>query len=1107
MKNTKTRSYHRYCSLIATSLAFMLGGNPLNANDISSNKELDSTIFEKYSNKYGVYFNNSITPQTISITSNTTFSNSMASSNNSYGIFLEEGNLTLQSSDQATKTILFGNETGLFGNSKAYGFYNSGATLNLQSVALVYGDSISLQNFNTGLHVNNSANPSVPIILYFGRNSLTNFGNIGNKTTKISEGLTFKTQTVFEATDATINFKQIQAEKSSGILIKFEKLSMNLSGSQIIFDSILSTNSSVTDTIKGSSGGIIIDGSKDTLTRSQIILSNSSEIQFKNITSNGDFAYGLYALGTAPTILGDNSSKIIFDSIKSEGNSNNEFGVDVRGSTGIIAHNTATYFFGDKEQDKGGGTIEFRNIKGVKFAQGMSDTGSAGTFNLNAYKTNFIFGNIEAEKASGIKSDDGSQINADQSSFIFKKIQSNSEDARGFYYTSIDAKDTSFNFGLISSNTGIAYGMKYTTLNLDDHSSIVFDSINSKNKATGIVDSSISGGSITFNSITGTEQALGIDLSSDIKVSNGAQIIFNNIGPSQVTSGIYYDRTGSKNFTSSSGWGNIVFKNIQPSSENTNTDKHIDVLKLSDPGASLKIKNVSIAHGNPTNFDNMLYGIYNDVNNSHFTFANTTATYEGVEGKDIAGNIIKGATNYWNNLNQTIKVAQNTTGYGIYSLGGTLGGRVQANITLDAKETKDIKANNVNMVGIYLKEGDLIQTKKEGASLNLVLSNATNAIGLLIARGNHIVNSDASVNTISLAGENVYGIVLEDGAKAHIENLGTTITSFAGTSKTVGVLFKGKSALSGTLAFANWQKGNFIEAEKDGSLNGSIKISAYSGTNGKLISTAKDGLFTLEAQGRIVLDESTPSDQNTYGLYSNLNNNPVYGLDNVTFNTRKDFTSSDSNQVYGIYSKQSSTFQLSEGSTLTFNVQKYKTDSGESFEGTAFGGESGQEAKLILSKNSSVIFNANGGKLAQAISDESSHVHLNLAGNNPERFQKTAGLELRSLEVSKFDLKDSIITLYASKDAIIASTGYTGGKAYTGNDFFNNTATRGGSDRLIIKGSDASRITNNTLDLQVDHIDSSGTPIYAVLAQVAENSKDKVIFNNLLNGESTDITV
>ncbi|MCE3047572.1 hypothetical protein, partial [Helicobacter kayseriensis] len=1097
MKNTKTRYSYRYCSLVATSLALILGGGTsLSAGNIDTDG-MSNTIFEKNNNRYGLYVKDSALPRQINLTSDLIFSSPIASNSNIvgpyafFGILIRTTYLTLQPSN-TTHAILFGNGTGLFGNSRAFGIHISRATLNLNSVALVYGTTKnpSSSTFDTGLYVYNPDNPNNHIHLYFGNNSTTNFGNIGGDSFQFAEGFSFKSKTLFEGKDdASINVEQVQANKATGILINADSLDMKLANSQIRFGSI---QSSYED------GGFVINGSEDKTKKSKINLDNSQVI-FNNITSNGDIAYGFYTAGMAPIILGDNSSKIIFENIENTGNGNpDEFGtVNVGGATGIVAQNSATYFFGDKNQNKGGGTIEFRKIKGAQFAQGMSDTSSDGNLNLNAYKTNFIFGNIEAKKSAGIKGSAINKINAEQSSFVFKKIRSTADYAVGLRKASIDAKASSFSFESISSDNKSAYGMDEITLRLNDRSSVTFNSIGSGDKAAGMVNSSISGGNVTFNKISGSNQAIGIDLSQDAKVSNGAQIIFNNIGPSKVTSGIYYDGSNKKQLTSDKGWGSIVFKKIQPSSEK-NTDQNIDVLKLSNNSASLTIKNVSIAHGNPASFDNMLYGIYNDVNRSHFTFANTTATYEGVEGKDIAGNIIKSTTNYWNNLNQTIKVAQNTTGYGIYSLGGTLDGTMKLTINLDAKETRNRKASNTKMVGIYLKEGDLTLVSQ----YNLSLKNATNAIGILITQGNHTANLNSSSSTISLAGENVYGIVLEDGAKANINNAGTTIASFVGTSKTVGVLFKGKSALSGTLAFANWQKGNFIEAEKDGALNGSIKISAYSSTNEKLISTAKDGLLTLEAQGRIVLG-SDSGDNNTYGLYSNLNNNPVYGLDNVTFNTRKDFTGSDSNQVYGIYSKQSSTFQLSEGSTLTFNVQKYKTDSGELFEGTAFGGDSNKEAKLILGNNSSIIFNANGGKLAEITSNESSHVHLNLAGNNPERFQKTASLELRSLEVSKFDLKDSTITLYASKDAIIASTGYTDGKAYTSEEY---RSIQGGSDRLIIKGSDGDKL-NNTLELQVDHIDNDQSPAYVVLAQVTSASKDKVIFNNLTSEGSTDITV
>lgn len=385
----------------------------------------------------------------------------------------------------------------------------------------------------------------------------------------------------------------------------------------------------------------------------------------------------------------------------------------------------------------------------------------------------------------------------------------------------------------------------------------------------------------------------------------------------------------------------------------------------------------------------------------------------------------------------------------------------------------------------------------QGASIALASGKSAGVIiGASDSQNPTIINFNSSQTTFtSITGKEAYGLLLQNNAKATINNL--TFGTINGSEKSVGIVFEGNSSLSGDITFTNTPSTALrIQSGAKASILGSIVFKNLQ-TSASLIDN--QGELDLLSSARLVFGTISSSDIDAQKIETGIRN--VYAteiglsLGNAYIQTQ---ATKEGAEAYGIFSATNATTSLTldENKTLIFDIKKQNGD-----EGIAFGrGKDTQNNKtgaihLTLSQNANLIFNNNAGELNSL---SGSNANIFLAGNKPRI--SNSSLQLRSLSVEDFKLSNSTITLFASQGANIASNGFAEGKAYNQDK---TQAQSGGSDRIVIGSNSLNQTLNNTLALTMDTFSKSQT--YAILAQVKSSAKDSVVFNNLADGESTTI--
>lgn len=255
----------------------------------------------------------------------------------------------------------------------------------------------------------------------------------------------------------------------------------------------------------------------------------------------------------------------------------------------------------------------------------------------------------------------------------------------------------------------------------------------------------------------------------------------------------------------------------------------------------------------------------------------------------------------------------------------------------------------------------------------------------------------------------------------------------------------------------------------------------------KSITNSFGGVYGIQNNGDILLTDgssltfgSPSSGVSDYKIYEGLGS--TLELGNMVLSSSKDTT-------IGIKATDTTTMLLQANKTLNFDL-KSKTKEGRAFDG----------GNLILSSQSQVIFNSNGGNLTSLSGNDGKILLSGTSATN--RLRPSSALLLRSLEIENMDINNSAFVLYADKSANIDTTNGFDGRAY---DDSKTHTSQGGSDRIIVNGSTLYTPTYNTLKIALSNFSEART--YVILAEVDKSVKDTVIFNGLTqSGDKAKIT-
>lgn len=574
-----------------------------------------------------------------------------------------------------------------------------------------------------------------------------------------------------------------------------------------------------------------------------------------------------------------------------------------------------------------------------------------------------------------------------------------------------------------------------------------------------------------FGSIHATQNyAFGINLGNSTLTLSQSQISFGDINGGNSSSGISSYPSASSHYGTSSIILNnnsvITFKSI------TGTDPSGILRRFSgDPNIGLNINlqnNSSIvfesikdskATGICESISQTKSSLYQIDETSQILFSNIEATKQdaiGISTYMPSFNLSGGGNITFSNITSP------QTASGIY-----LNGYYNTTFSFDKDTRKSkmifTKISGGLAEGIYVGNGSTIGFEGSGEI------EFTSIAGDKIAYGLHSESTN-KINFYSFddKAKILFKSIEGDIASYGIFNNGNAIYDF----NTNGITFE--SIVGGKLRGVGiYNHQGFME------ISGSITFESITNSFGGVYGIQNNGdiLFT---DGSSLTFGSPSAGVSDYKIFEGLGS--TLELGNMVLSSSKDTT-------IGIKATDTTTMLLQANKTLNFDLKSTAK------EGRAFDG-----GNLILSSQSQVIFNSNGGNLTSLSGNDGKILLSGTSTTN--RLQPNSRLLLRSLEIANMDINNSTFVLYADKSANIDTTNGFDGRAY---DATKTHTSRGGSDRLIINGSTLYTPTYNTLKIALSNFNETKT--YVVLAEVDKSVKDTVIFNGLTqSGDRAKIT-
>lgn len=845
----------------------------------------------------------------------------------------------------------------------------------------------------------------------------------------------------------------------------------------------------------------------------------------KQIISAGN-AYGINVLANAD-INAINGGKISFGTISGR----NAYGI--YGSNNIVI------------RPQGNGSVTFNRI----FAGGRNGERAVGIV-AEKFLTiqpeiggSLVFGEIVSKsEANGIRvyhklvvdhTNDPYQ-SGKGSGTIFKSIQSYGHNAIGIYtpgsgnFSFKGGGRTTFeNIEQTTSNytaSGIIVDQYNTTLNITQGHELSFNNITSYNDAYGIKVSSLElsmngAGLLKFGNIEAKNGVTGISTSGAFKswIYEGSRVVFNNLTTQNGSAYALRTQRGEHLWLDSSS-----FESNRVNSTNGKAALiYADTLSVVVAnGSSLSAKNISArseAEGIKTDGDLQFVA----DNQSMATFANINATGGSAYGIKTGGRASVWTKNNGNIIFENISGTRDSAGIvasniaitteqesylkfkTIHSTDGRASGLEGNTITLTGINngqiyfksiTSDREANGIR-VSNNLSVNLAGASSSDRVVFEQIRSQNGNAMGIYTYGNNANVSfngsgSNVAFKDISHFGDSVVnfagGIVSEgvqlnlsirNGNNVWLDKVASNNEAFGLRGNAMNIYIDNSSSLNIVKISGRQNAYGLLGYSRNITLSGGGVIKF-----GSITSSRADAYAIYTANSTLSIENSSmffgsKTDSNRYGIYNNIN-----GLRYVLGDTSIQITGDNAT---GFYAERDANVTLGSGKTLRFD-----TRSQNGSERASVGGK----INLSLGRNSNLVFNSDAGVIKRL--NVESGANINLVGTN-ERSYGT--LQLRRLEVESWNGRGANVLLYANGTATIDTTNFDG-RAYQPST---NQAWVGGSDRLVIEGTNTTSKQDNTLKVALDTVDNPTK--YVILAEVKNTAKDKVIFNGL-NASGNNVT-
>lgn len=894
---------------------------------------------------------------------------------------------------------------------------------------------------------------------------------------------------------STFEVRKVYSSRSSVYGIKTDKalnVSMYQDGSSLSFGEISTDMSQLVP--PGDAYGI----RSESTTKLDVI--NGSRVSFSSI--KGANAYGISSNYNI-TIKPQGNGNLTFGTIYAGGSRGTERAVGLESQKSIhIAPEI-------------GGRVIFENISSKSEANGIRV--------MSGLTVDHTHDPYQSGKGSGI---------------TFKNIESHKHNALGIYTPTAGMFEfkgggrTTFekiNYLGSGANSvytaaGIVVDNNKTKLSITKGHELKFDNIVSYNNAYGARVSSLElsmkeNGLLKFGNISANNGAIGIHTSGSIAawINGGSQLAFGGIST----------QNGEAYALKFQAGGNLVFDHSTLTSNEISSSNGNAALLYSNNG-SLIVSNHSSLNSQAIRAGGEASGVKTDGDlqfkvdtSSNATFSNITSSRGNAYGIKTgatatvwtrqSGNlrfssIVGSATTSGIKANRVQASAENNSSIRFDSISSSNGmavGIEARSFAYSSIGNGQLYFNNitsnVEANGLRIANSIIIDLRSASTSDRVVFQNIQsrngNALGMYVYENNANIaiqgsGSNVTFKDISHFGEGINqfaGGIVSDGSNFNLMLTGHNQTWFdkvASNSQAFGI-----RVYSMTMSVDNGSELNFgkISGRSNAyglySSGGQVNISGggvIKFSNIFSSRASKYGIYTPNSQLNIA---------NTSLIFGAKNNNTLYGIynniDGLIHSIGDTSLSINGNSSVGIYGETETRINLQAGKTLKISA---KNGSSETM---AIDGK----ISLYMQNggNSRLILDSGNGKMNRL--DATSNSTISLAGIDE---RSHSNLQLRKLTVEKWNGSGANVVLYASGTASIGSnsSGFDG-RAYQSSK---TKASTGGSDRIIINGTNSSARQDNTLKVTLAGLDNTTTK-YVVLAEVGGGAKDKVIFNGLTAGQ------
>lgn len=909
--------------------------------------------------------------------------------------------------------------------------------------------------------------------------------------------------------------------------------------------------------------GFRFDGGTAIGIDARINIYDHSSTGVTNIQSKRGNAYGIYTNKSLSLNAQGDGSIFYVDSIYSS-NSNTAYGIETySNTTSLTANNGGAIWIGTIQGGSAYGIesdynlyINPHNNSAIRFVN-INATGNGSAIGMITQQGieirpknsgQLVFENITARaEAIGISAPSrlivdftGNTNQLDKTSQVmFQNIVSKENNAIGIYTKSSRNEFTGSGKTIFENikytggnNQKIASGIlanknpRTYTLAISKESEVIFKNINSQKSAYGIQAASFelatNKGVLEFGDVRGNTEATGIKATqiTNSQLNNQSALVMNNIstrdgkaygmivqGNSQLQlnnsryeAGTIFSTNGSAGLIHASSGSLLVANkssltlqeargNIEANGVKFDKDFNFKVEYSSNTRFSRIASSNGEASGIKAGTKAVLWSrekgsiVFDNIeasqNASWIIAPNIQATIENqsnIKVADIRSTSNNGLALGLKADSASITILNNGQMYlgNIISNGEANGMRIANNLAIDftkATQTdrvlfQNIQSTNGNALGMYFYANNATASI-QGSGSNIAFKNiahrgdsSNHFSGGIVADGN-------SLNLKILNGNRVWfdNLVSESGSTYGLK-----------TNSLILTLDQGSELHFINLAAKNLNVGIWANNGSHIEIKGGGKI-FFNTMSGSDVMGIRTWTSTLDIN-------------NTEIIFGKKNDSKHYAIYNSIANLRHSFGDTtiniDQDNSVGIYGLVDTKVDLQGGKTMKISAR----DSDK--ETIAIDGKINFYMK---GSGATLVFDSGSGHLNEL--NVVTNSNINLIGT---KARNANSLQLRKLTVEKWNGSGANVLLYAHGTASIDTSNFDG-RAYQPSG---NMAWCGGSDRIIINGTDNTAKQNNTLRVALSTVDN---PVkYVVLAEVKNNAKDKVIFNNLTASNTSAAT-